>query len=154
MSSDILVIITGYKPVRQFSLCTETVRHIWLPPMTVRDLLLLAKTVSVIILPAESLCKSKRSRTIPTETKYDGQSRQEAKIGGLVYTLGLLPKIIALRSLAVLFGLWSIYRHKTRACVCMQSFAIRINYVPAPRFAQSAFACNLRNILSLPVNYR
>ena len=30
---------------------------------------------------------SKRSRTVSKETKYDGQSRQEAKIAGQVYTL-------------------------------------------------------------------
>ena len=30
--------------------------------------------------------ESTRSRTVLAEAKYDGQSRQEAKIGGLVYT--------------------------------------------------------------------
>ena len=30
---------------------------------------------------------SKRSRTVSVEANYDGQSRQEAKISGLVYTL-------------------------------------------------------------------
>ena len=33
---------------------------------------------------------SKRSRTVSAEAKYDGQFLQEAKIGGLVYTLCLL----------------------------------------------------------------
>ena len=37
----------------------------------------------------EVLEGSKRSRTVSSEAKYDGQSRQEAKNGGLVYTLCL-----------------------------------------------------------------
>ena len=35
---------------------------------------------------------SKRSRTVSAEAKYDGQSLQEAKISGLVYTLCLYCK--------------------------------------------------------------
>ena len=62
-----------------------------------------AETVRVIKLPAESKqnhtdagsnvswtvvsAGSKRSRTVSAEAKYDGQSLQEAKISGLVYTL-------------------------------------------------------------------
>ena len=66
------------------------------------------QTVHVIVLPAETLGRKhthakvspgnqvsqtavsaggKTSRTVSAAAKYDGQSRQGAKIGGLVYTL-------------------------------------------------------------------
>ena len=40
------------------------------------------KIITVIVLNG-----SKDSRTVSVEARYDGQSLQEAKIGGLVYTL-------------------------------------------------------------------
>ena len=87
----------------------ETVRDLLLPAETVvLGKWLPAETVRVIKLPAESLgrkqnhtdslCRSqfswtvvsagsRRSRTVSAEAKYDGQSLQEAKTSGLVYTL-------------------------------------------------------------------
>ena len=38
--------------------------------------------------------ESRESRTVSAEAKYDGQSLQEAKIGGLVYTLWALRKVV------------------------------------------------------------
>ena len=72
---------------------TETVRAILLPAeTTVHEKWLPTETVRVILHPAETLSTtvsagSKRSGTVSTEAKYDGQSLQEAKISGLVYTL-------------------------------------------------------------------
>ena len=87
----------------------ETVRDLLLPvETTVHEKWRPAETVRVILLPAEildrkqnhtdSLCRnllpsttvlagSKRSRTVSAEAKNDGQSQQEAKSSGLVYTL-------------------------------------------------------------------
>ena len=88
----------------------ETVRDLLLPAeTTVHEKWLPAETVLVILLPAERVSAgsritwtvsegsyfpsttvsagSKRLWTVSAEAKYDGQSLQEAKIGGLVYTL-------------------------------------------------------------------
>ena len=71
-----------------------TVHKKWLPAKTVRVILLLAKShgqsPQEAIHPAQVSAGSKRSRTVSAETKYDGQSLQETKISGLVYTLWLL----------------------------------------------------------------
>ena len=75
---------TGYKPVRQFSLPAETVRHIWLPLklsaiscflLTLLYMIngLLQRLSSVILLPAEALRQEAEPR---------GQSRQEAIFRG------------------------------------------------------------------------
>ena len=40
----------------------------------------------------------KRSRTVPAEVQYDGQYRQGAKPGGLVYTLGFTGVLIVKQS--------------------------------------------------------
>ena len=86
----------------------ETVCDLLLPAQTTgHEKWLPAETVCVILLPAEMLSRklnhtvsagsyfpsrsvsagSKRSLTVSTEAKYDGQSLQGAKISGLVYTL-------------------------------------------------------------------
>ncbi|MEW8548802.1 MAG: hypothetical protein AB2693_35330 [Candidatus Thiodiazotropha sp.] len=92
--------LVSVETVREFLLPAETTAHDeWLPVETVR----------VILLPAETLDRkqnhtstisagshftrtvvsagSKSSRTVSAEAKIDGESLQEAKFGGLVYTL-------------------------------------------------------------------
>ena len=107
---------TGYKLVRQVSLPAEPVRHIWLPPRLSAISCSLPRLLYMIngFLPNLSSCicflstgsritwtlsvgsyysrtvvstGSKISRTVSVEAKYDGQTRQEAKLGVLVYTL-------------------------------------------------------------------
>ena len=80
---------TGYKLVRQFSLPVDTVHLIWLPPRRVSAGSNITQTVSAgsnfsrtVVLEG-----SKRSRTVLADAKYDGQSQQEAKIGGVLFTL-------------------------------------------------------------------
>ena len=64
-----------------------SVRFCFLPRLSAGRLI--TRTVSAgSYLPSTTVwAGSKRSRTISVEAKYDGQSLQEAKIGGLVCTL-------------------------------------------------------------------
>ena len=91
--------LASAKTVRELLLPAGTAVHEkWLPAETVRVILLPAETLIRKLNHTDSLCRklfskhkvsagSKRSRTVSAEAKYDGQSLQEAKIGGLVYTL-------------------------------------------------------------------
>ena len=81
--------------VRDLLLPAETTVHEkWLPEETVRVILLLAETLGRKLISAGSYfpsttvsAGSKRSRTVSAEVKYDGQSLQDAKIDGHVYTV-------------------------------------------------------------------
>ena len=74
--------------VRDLVSCRDYVHEKWLPAETVRVILLPAETAGSYLPGTTVSAGSKRSRTVSAEAKYDGQSLQEAKIGGLVYTLG------------------------------------------------------------------
>ena len=83
--------------VRDLLLPVETTVHEkWFPAETVRVILRrlsagsrITRTVSAgSYLPSTTVSAgSKRSRTVSAEAKYDGESLQEAKISGLLYTL-------------------------------------------------------------------
>ena len=107
---------TGYKRVCQFSLPAETVRHNWLPLRLSAISCFLPRLLCLGNSFLQRLCDlascqvsagsritqtvsagshfswtvvsagSKRSWTVSAEAKYDGQSLQEAKIRGLVYS--------------------------------------------------------------------
>ena len=70
----------------------------WLPAETTHMTVLPAETLSrkqdhldrlgrKTFIMYNSLDRKQRSQAVLVEAKYDGQSRQEGKIGGLVYTL-------------------------------------------------------------------
>ena len=103
------LIFASYRDCPSYLASAETVRDLLLPAeTTVHEKWLPADTVHVILLPAEtfgrrlnhtdSLCRKlfikyngldrkQDIATVSAEAKYDGQSLQEAKISGLVYTL-------------------------------------------------------------------
>ena len=90
-----LLIFPSCRDCPSYLASAKTVRDLLLPvETTIHEKWLPAETVRVIQLPAEShlpsttvSAGSKRSRTVSAEAKYDGQSLQEAKSSGLIYTL-------------------------------------------------------------------
>ena len=108
---------TEYKLV---SLPVETVHHMWLPPKLSAISCFLSRLLSVkngfLLSAGSSITRtdsagsllscttvstgSERLRTVSVEAKYDSLSRQEAKIGGLVYTLYSLTTVPEQRRLS------------------------------------------------------
>ena len=91
--------LASAETVRDLLLPAETTGHEkWLPAETVHVILLPAETLGRKLNHMDSLCRKLLTKhnslgrkqeiaTVSADAKYDGQSLQEAKISGLVFTL-------------------------------------------------------------------